>query len=303
MEKVKGKIDCQGDCANCEIYKNANISGTKSSKILMSIIGFFFKGITKNREVFNSLNSMQNNSNQTDFRDKDGECLLANNGEAYKKYFFEKDSKNRGQKGTESKFKKHNSEEMRDQVSKKNMSKQKSTFSNEYLVKKKTGIFKYKTTKTYFLLCFICIAVGALVLYATVNDIGETHSESGVYMFAGIFMAVGLGFWVYSFKKKIFDFNSGIYWTGFKKESSKKTFLKDVCAIQILGKSHRTKNSANKRTKQVNNYELNLVLNNLERVHVTLHTDYDVIQKEASKIADKLNIPVWDEGQKRFLNW
>ena len=74
----------------------------------------------------------------------------------------------------------------------------------------------------------------------------------------------------------------------------------EIYAIQIVSeklKNRRRKNSKSLRgkfTRYYYSYEINLVLNDSSRVSVIDHGDQKVIRNDALKIAEFLDIPVWD---------
>ncbi len=92
---------------------------------------------------------------------------------------------------------------------------------------------------------------------------------------------------------RVFDLDMGYYWRGRKPPNmnSKKNEqcpLEDIHAIQILREYCRSDKQS------YYSYELNLVLEDGSRLNVVDHGKLKLIQEDAQKLGQFLNVPVWD---------
>lgn len=101
-------------------------------------------------------------------------------------------------------------------------------------------------------------------------------------------LIVGIVFYKYISKEIVIDKIRGITWKYSKIEMYKHINIpiqKDkILAIQIL----------KERLNRSYTYELNLVLKNLERVHLVQYSNLKRLQKDAEIIGKYLNVTIWD---------
>jgi len=119
------------------------------------------------------------------------------------------------------------------------------------------------------------------------------------YQFQSTLWSVLLGFTltgvgIYMFSKqavpRIFDKDKNIYFKENENlEREDETALNDIQALQVIS---YTEENEDKKEQQA---ELNLVLNNGERVYVCSYDadDYERVKKDAEKISQYINKPVW----------
>ena len=141
------------------------------------------------------------------------------------------------------------------------------------------------------LFCFFFIGLGLVitgVVMDFINDPSVVSSGNLPPELASIiplfFSVFGAGFlWRLHQKNVIFNKKEGIY------ISQRRSFpLNDVHAIQLI----REYVAGSKHSYY--SYEMNLVLHNGERFNITDHGSLHAIRFDAEKLANYLNIPVWD---------
>ena len=92
---------------------------------------------------------------------------------------------------------------------------------------------------------------------------------------------------------RVFDLDVGYYWKGRNSPnttigSNEQCKLDDIHAIQLLKEYCRSDKSS------YYSYELNLVLKDGNRLNVVDHGKLSMIQNDAEKLSQFLDIPVWD---------
>ncbi len=111
-----------------------------------------------------------------------------------------------------------------------------------------------------------------------------------------VLFIVGVTMFINFSKHIVFDKNTGFFWKGFKQPTfeynetkKRKTIrLNEIASLQIL------KEELQGRNNSFASYELNLVLRNGERMNVVDHTALQSVRKDAQKLAEFLDVPVWD---------
>ena len=153
--------------------------------------------------------------------------------------------------------------------------------------------FKTRTTALLFPAIFMVAGLGAgigMTIGGLQKDI--TMLYFGI-PFGTIFFLVGF-FILRSFMMpRVFDIDTGYYWKGrqspnMNSSKNEQCLLEDIHAIQLLREYCRGDKSS------YYSYELNLVLNDGSRLNVVDHGKLSLIQEDAQKLAQFLNVPVWD---------
>lgn len=108
-------------------------------------------------------------------------------------------------------------------------------------------------------------------------------------------IVVGVRLLITHLRPVVFDKNVGFFWKSFRKPDSfysgnkrKNTVrIKEIHGLQIVKELVQGKNS-------FTSYELNLVLNNSERINVIDHGNLQKVKKDAQKLAKFLRVPLWE---------
>lgn len=154
-------------------------------------------------------------------------------------------------------------------------------------------------------------SVGALIMYSLFAviglgiligfSIGYALSREGILIiFIGmglIFLGVGSALMIYGTQPISFDQQTGFYWKG--RTDPRNVFdvtelknaarLSEVYAVQLLSKY-----VTGDKGRGYYSYELNLVLNNGERLNVVDYGNKKGIRTDAEKLAQFLDKPLWD---------
>ncbi|MCG2586983.1 hypothetical protein [Rhodohalobacter sulfatireducens] len=151
-----------------------------------------------------------------------------------------------------------------------------------------------------FSLIFFTIGVGMPIFFGRemLHEVADIYQSDFIFiiLFGLIFATVG-GWLFYSFSKPvIFDKTLGFYWKGWKKpkrymakmEEEISSRIGNIYALQIIPELVRSDN------KSYVSYELNLVLRDGSRMNVVDHGSPVKIRDDAKKLAEFLDVPVWD---------
>lgn len=113
-----------------------------------------------------------------------------------------------------------------------------------------------------------------------------------------VFAMVGAGMYFFFTAPIVFDKRVGAFWKG--RTAPDQTFnrltlkhyaeLKDIHALQLLAERVSGKNSS------YLSYELNVVLHDGSRINVIDHGDLAAILRDAGKLSEFLECPIWDAG-------
>lgn len=149
----------------------------------------------------------------------------------------------------------------------------------------------------YMLFALIGFGVTVAAVYQEYESNFSLNSEHLIMLLVGvIFLSVGLSLLYFGTKPIVFDNFLGLYWKGRKapnrdiEYTNPELFTKlcDIHALQIIAEYVRS----NKNSYY--SYELNLVMDNGNRQNVIDHGNISSIRADASKLAQFLNVPVWD---------
>ncbi|MDX1642367.1 MAG: hypothetical protein R3220_11755, partial [Balneolaceae bacterium] len=145
------------------------------------------------------------------------------------------------------------------------------------------------------------VAFTALIVLGIAAIIKFSAEPSGSMLYYGglglglVFVITGvLKMFTYSEPLK-FDKVAGYFWRGKKEdpaEAEEKYPLKKIHAIQLI--EERLRSSGNSGSSTYFSFELNLVLENSKRVNVVDHGTLSRIRKDAVKLGEFLDVPVWD---------
>lgn len=167
-----------------------------------------------------------------------------------------------------------------------------------------------KTVARMFLVPFLIIFIGIVLLLIALTgsgvdfltdfltiDLKKNNLFQYIVIAAAVFMlAKGLNKLRLLTKTVNFDRSVGYYWRGKPgldsrevKKRNEWCTLADIHALQIIEERIYVDKSTG-----YSSYELNLVLKNSERLNVMDHSDLLNLRRDAKKISEFLNVPVWD---------
>ena len=173
-------------------------------------------------------------------------------------------------------------------------------FKTKTLVQLGPDRLSFQATTKGKIFPLIFVFMGSLVCLSGFFSVG---AAAILVPFGGIFVLAGSLLYHYFTKPINFDRGLNLYWRG-KKDPSDTTAkgviqLQDVHAIQLVSERIRSQSSSSSRSHSSRrssyySYELNLVLHDATRINVVDHGKLSVIRQDADRLADFLDIPVWD---------
>lgn len=136
---------------------------------------------------------------------------------------------------------------------------------------------------------FLAVGIG-------VGIAGIAAVEWFLLAFGAVFAAVGGGLLRFATAPVVFDKRQGAFWRGrtapnetYHRSSLKHyASLADIHALQII-KEHVSGDKSS-----YDSFELNLVLRDGRRLNVTDHGDYDTLRRNAKTLSGFLDRPLWD---------
>ena len=116
-----------------------------------------------------------------------------------------------------------------------------------------------------------------------------------IFIYVADFIKISLSI----FKPLVFDKKAGLFWKGFRQpniiyggdKNGEIVQLEKIQGLQIIKKDFQRKSVS------FVGYELNLVLNNSERMNIVGHGNLKKIREDAQKLGQFLNVPVLDEAR------
>lgn len=159
-----------------------------------------------------------------------------------------------------------------------------------------SGRVEFKIKGAAFFCSSLFMAAG-IVAAVRMTTIGLEKNDM-VMLYVGI--PIGIIFFLAGFFvlrsfmiPRVFDHDKGYYWKGRKvlninSKKNEQCQLEDIHAIQILRECCRCDRQS------FYSYELNLVLKDGSRMNVIDHGKLEIIRKDTQKLAEFLNVPVWD---------
>ena len=168
-----------------------------------------------------------------------------------------------------------------------------SNFKTHKLVFEENGDVSFKPSLGIYLGPIILVGF-AVTFFAVIWNNGAFENSKFPLLFAII--PFGLGFYMLfiNLKHRVFSPVNGVYYRGKKPKSgdtvSDKNYalLADIHALQLIRERVRSSKSS------YTSYELNLVLKNGHRVNVVDHGNLNSIRNDTKKLAEFLQVPVWD---------
>lgn len=150
----------------------------------------------------------------------------------------------------------------------------------------------------FFYSVFLFAGLG--VIGAGVNEVATKEFEGGMlilFLVGAVFAMVGGLLLYFGTRRIVFDLQSGYYYRGSKSpqqvvnpdEIKTMVRLDRIHAIQLI-----SERCSGNKGKRYYSYELNLVLDDAERMNVVDHGDPHRLRQDAAKLAALLGVPVWD---------
>jgi len=178
-------------------------------------------------------------------------------------------------------------------------------FTTHKLVEVSPSRFEFKLTLgtklfCFFLIVFPLVSASSFVEFPTIHTFFETVKDNPPMAFPLllpiIFMIVGWATFISFLKPIVFDKNAGFFWKGFHQpslvysENKRKNAVRieEISGLQIIKEVVYGKSS-------YKSYELNLILNNSERVNVVDHSNLLKLKEDAQKLSNFLGVPVLEE--------
>lgn len=188
-----------------------------------------------------------------------------------------------------------------------------SNFQTQKLTVKPNGQIKVDITKgnIAFTMLFVIIGVGAiLVAFNGLLQIIPMDMEPlnfgqfiMLLIFGGLFLLPGI--LVFRPRNRYtFDKSQNYCWRGSKSpreviDINTDDFieLERIKGLQIISERIRSSSSSGGSNRSYNSYELNLILDNGDRINVMDHGKQSAIRADAKKLSEYLNIPVFEPGR------
>ena len=126
---------------------------------------------------------------------------------------------------------------------------------------------------------------------------GVVHKSDFIYFgipFGGIFFTVGYLICRSWLVPRTFDQMEGCYWKGKGRPHHLNNKIKDKCELKEIYAIQLISEYCSGDKSSYYSYELNLVLKDGERINITDHGNKKAILEDAEKLAEFLNIPVWN---------
>lgn len=170
-------------------------------------------------------------------------------------------------------------------------------FSTNYFKEDKNGNYYFTGDWWYGAFLLIFFFVGIWWIFTFLNSQKWVWSQEVMwilipvlFIFADLFLIVQWS------KKKVFDFCTQSFYTYFFYKKTNRSNLsiplKDIHALQIISSASPFPPGSGFPGKCYN-YEINVVLQDTSRRHITNLSDLNTSQESAKKIAQRLNVPVW----------
>lgn len=153
-------------------------------------------------------------------------------------------------------------------------------FCSEKLVRADPNRMELRSTNGVLALYFGCILMGIALLVAS------KLSSLQAILFGIAFIILGMFLVLFANKHAAFDKSTSSFYKG-RKIPEQLGDINNIHAIQLITKITREK-------KRYYCYELNLVMNNAERVNIISHGNKKRIKADAQNLAEFLETPLWD---------
>ena len=138
--------------------------------------------------------------------------------------------------------------------------------------------------------------VGFFVHLASAETIGLNADTIITPLFGIVFTGAGACMFYFMARPGVFDKNSGYFWKGWKGPNQvvNKAAIKDLVELEQIHGLQLISEYCSGNKSSYYSYELNLVLENGERVNVIDHGGLEKIRADAARLSDFLGKPVWD---------
>ncbi len=164
------------------------------------------------------------------------------------------------------------------------------------------GRVEFKTTEGFkiFAAASALLGMGTITVSLQFMEPFSKYQIRGFAAAVGFFLAGPLMYFLAA-KPRVFDKHVGCYWKGHRRPrltsagaaSADAPRLNAIHAIQLIGKTikHEGRFGLGRRYRS---YELNLILNTGQRVHVIGHGNSRTILRDATILAEFLEVPLWN---------
>lgn len=164
------------------------------------------------------------------------------------------------------------------------------------LVEKSPGLWEFVPTKRYCFLALSLMSLGIIMLAFMLVMHFDSFSEKlpGV-VFAAAFIIAGIINYILGTGKIKLDFiRKECAWQRYRMRWKSERFsLSGAAALQILPvKAERVRGNASRTTWHY--YELNIVTWYAKRYHLIAHGNPEQLRADAGRIAERLQIPIWE---------
>ena len=169
---------------------------------------------------------------------------------------------------------------------------------------KKTGMAYFKATKGNLIFSGVFMAIGLFFpIVLMTQPINGSDTIAPLPFFVNfiplVFFFAGLFLFRVSTKPIVFSKTTGYFWKGRLKENENpakkplKVYCKliDIVAIQIVSERVRSSSS---RSSSFRSYEINLILQDADRLNVIDHGNRKKLMEDAEQLAFYLGVPIWD---------
>ncbi len=144
---------------------------------------------------------------------------------------------------------------------------------------------EFKSSLMSTILSVVMVIIFFIAEILDANKFGEPVIIFIVLVFLTIFNSIN---------KVVFDKNKMLFWRGvterncYNDNCKKNAIISDIHAIQLLWKEVEDDDDI------WDSYELNIVLEDLRRIHVVSYAKKDKVRQDASVLARFLDKPIWD---------
>lgn len=173
-----------------------------------------------------------------------------------------------------------------------------SSFQTHRLTRTTQGRVEFAATLGAKLFASLFLAVGLFLLALLLSGVGpQENLPTWILFFIGVVFSVVGGFTFYIFTKPIvFDQMRGYFWKG--RKTPERGFygesIKDCVALHRIHAIQLLKERCSSSKNTYYSYELNLVLDDGQRLSVVDHGNAEKLIQDAELLAEFLSVPVWN---------
>jgi hypothetical protein len=161
-------------------------------------------------------------------------------------------------------------------------------------------VFRPTIGAVAFFLIFAIIGMAVSVGFTLLRAVRDNASIGPEMIIPGVvglvFAAIGIGGIIKSISPIVFDRTNGYFWKGRKNPTEEFDLTTRKACVQ-LGRIHALQIISEYCRGNKNSYysyELNLVLDDAERINVVDHGNLNKLRDDAQALAEFLGVPVWD---------